>query len=316
MKKRGLFAMAATVLLVSSSVHAADIVFGDFETGFDDFAPRQGSILSTSTQFGVTRGLQSLAVNRNATGFWGLASSNVISVSRDNFLAATSVSFDLTMLASQLGSDGATFEGFAQVNEFVINDTGGAFVQRNFGSGLGTDTFGRNGQWGGQDGTRTLTWNLDNYPAPPSAPGLTYKQHLTNNPQITGVVFWVPVQAGGTGVSSSATFYFDNWRFSTPDAFLKGDFNFDGEVLDSDISLFVSALTGDFASLIAQFPTRSEADFTFIGDFNGDGEVLDSDITGFVAALLGGGGRVGVIPEPAALGLLAPMGLLVARRRR
>jgi len=97
---------------------------------------------------------------------------------------------------------------------------------------------------------------------------------------------------------------------------LKGDFNFDGEVLDSDISLFVSALTGDFASLVAQFPTRTEADFTFIGDFNGDGEVLDSDITGFVAALLGGGGRVTAIPEPAALGLLAPLALLASRRRR
>ncbi len=99
-------------------------------------------------------------------------------------------------------------------------------------------------------------------------------------------------------------------------AFLKGDFNFDGEVLDSDIQLFVSALTGDFSSLIALFPGRTEADFTFIGDFNGDGEVLDSDITGFVAALLGGGGRVAAIPEPAALSLLAPIGLLLARRRR
>jgi len=106
------------------------------------------------------------------------------------------------------------------------------------------------------------------------------------------------------------------FSFPTAPSFIKGDFNFDGEVLDSDISLFVSALTGDFASLLAQFPTRTEADFTFIGDFNGDGEVLDSDITGFVAALLGGGGRVAAIPEPAALGLIAPMGLLLARRRR
>ena len=100
---------------------------------------------------------------------------------------------------------------------------------------------------------------------------------------------------------------------ATP-AFLKGDFNFDGEVLDSDISGFVSALTGDFASLIALFPARTEADFTFIGDFNGDSEVLDSDITGFVSALLGGGGRVGVIPEPAALSLLVP-GMVLLRRR-
>ncbi len=98
--------------------------------------------------------------------------------------------------------------------------------------------------------------------------------------------------------------------------FIKGDFNFDGEILDSDIQLFVGALTGDFASLVALFPERTEADFAFIGDFNSDGEVLDSDITGFVAALLGGGGRVTAIPEPAALGLLAPAGLLLARRRR
>ena len=110
-------------------------------------------------------------------------------------------------------------------------------------------------------------------------------------------------------------FTFDNVTLTavTP-AFLKGDFNFDGEVLDSDISGFVSALTGDFASLIALFPARTEADFTFIGDFNGDSEVLDSDITGFVSALLGGGGRVGVIPEPAALSLLVP-GMVLLRRR-
>jgi len=99
-------------------------------------------------------------------------------------------------------------------------------------------------------------------------------------------------------------------------AFIRGDFNFDGEVLDSDISLFVSALTGDFAGLVELFPERTEADFTFIGDFDGDGEVLDADITGFVNALLGGGGRTGVIPEPTAIGLLAPMAMLMGRRKR
>lgn len=95
-----------------------------------------------------------------------------------------------------------------------------------------------------------------------------------------------------------------------------GDFDFDGEVLDSDISLFVKALTGDFAGLVALFPTRTQADFTFIGDFNADGEVLDSDIEGFVAALLGGAGRVTAIPEPAAVAFLAPSTLLLARRRK
>jgi len=111
---------------------------------------------------------------------------------------------------------------------------------------------------------------------------------------------------------------FDSFTINATPAttLILGDFDFDGEVLDSDIQLFVKALTGDFAGLIELFPTRTEAEFTFIGDFNGDGEVLDSDIGGFVAALLGGGGRVTAIPEPAALGLLAPVGLLLARRRR
>ena len=133
----------------------------------------------------------------------------------------------------------------------------------------------------------------------------------------SGQAIYRVLSPGGTTVAVTS---WDGTNFSfvlnPATTLLKGDFNFDGEVLDSDISLFVSALTGDFASLVAQFPTRSEADFTFIGDFNSDGEVLDSDITGFVAALLGGGGRVAAIPEPAALGLLAPLGLLLGRRRR
>ncbi len=103
---------------------------------------------------------------------------------------------------------------------------------------------------------------------------------------------------------------------STTPAFLKGDFNFDGEVLDSDITGFVSALTGDFTSLMAQFPNRTEADFTFIGDFNGDSEVLDSDINGFVAALLGGGGRIAAIPEPTSLGLILAAVPMLTRRRK
>ena len=98
-------------------------------------------------------------------------------------------------------------------------------------------------------------------------------------------------------------------------ALLKGDFNFDGEVLDSDISLFVQALTGDFAGLVATFPGRTAEEFTFIGDFNADGEVLDSDISGFVNALLGGGGRTGVIPEPSGLAVLALGAAVLVRRK-
>jgi len=144
---------------------------------------------------------------------------------------------------------------------------------------------------------------------------------LSGNGNGTGSIKWGAInEATGLAtiyaMSTNQGIQALTFSFPTAPSFIKGDFNFDGEVLDSDISLFVSALTGDFASLLAQFPTRTEADFTFIGDFNGDGEVLDSDITGFVAALLGGGGRVAAIPEPAALGLIAPMGLLLARRRR
>lgn len=111
--------------------------------------------------------------------------------------------------------------------------------------------------------------------------------------------------------------FLDVAPISLPPSLLPGDFNFDGEVLDSDIQLFVQALTGDFAGLVALFPDRTIEEFTFIGDFNDDGEVLDSDINGFVAALLGGGGRGAVvIPEPGTVGLLAAGVLALGGRRR
>jgi hypothetical protein len=111
-------------------------------------------------------------------------------------------------------------------------------------------------------------------------------------------------------------------------SFVLGDFNFDGGVDASDIDPFVLAANeGDpFEAYIAASQSAFEALYpgqtltstivNQIGDINGDGGLDSSDIDPFVPFANNGGARVSAIPEPAALGLLAPMGLLLARRRR
>lgn len=134
------------------------------------------------------------------------------------------------------------------------------------------------------------------------------------------------------GNDTDNIFTFDNviWSQgpipSTP-TFVVGDFNFDGGVDASDIDPFVVAANeGDpFAGYIAAsqdafallYPgqTLTSEIVNSIGDFNGDGGVDASDIDPFVV-FANNGGAVSAIPEPAALGLLAPVGLLLSRRRR
>lgn len=106
---------------------------------------------------------------------------------------------------------------------------------------------------------------------------------------------------------------------SGPDL-IQGDFDLDGEVLDSDAPYFLMALAGDFEGIVAATGGQySVNDAIYIGDFNGDGEVLDDDAAGFLIALAGGrpaAGGLGAIPEPAALGLLVPTLALSLRRTR
>lgn len=103
-----------------------------------------------------------------------------------------------------------------------------------------------------------------------------------------------------------------------------GDFNFDGGLDGSDVDAFVTALS-DLGAYIAEFGGSFAASFgatldrdiiDVLGDFNTDGGFDGSDVDGFVAALSAARPGVAAIPEPAALGLLAPAALLLTRRRR
>lgn len=133
---------------------------------------------------------------------------------------------------------------------------------------------------------------------------------LATNP---GSVFWVSNSTPGTVPLPT-----------TPD-FVLGDFNFDGGLDGSDVDPFVLALSdldtylADFAAAFAElYPglTLDGSVVDVIGDFNSDGGFDGSDVDGFVEALSGGRPGASVIPEPAALGLMAPAGLLLTRRRR
>jgi hypothetical protein len=114
---------------------------------------------------------------------------------------------------------------------------------------------------------------------------------------------------------------------NTP-AFVLGDFNFDGGVDASDIDVYVLAANegGSFDAFIASAQEAFGSLYSGqiltadivnqIGDINGDGGLDSSDIDPFVPFANNGGARVSAIPEPAALGLLAPAALLIGRRRR
>lgn len=157
---------------------------------------------------------------------------------------------------------------------------------------------------------------------------------LAPNGNGTGSIKWgaIDPNTGSASIYSMSTNQgLTALTFTFPGAapsFVLGDFNFDGGVDASDIDPFVVAANeGDpFAGYIAAsqaafellYPgqTLTPTIVNQIGDFNGDGGVDASDIDPFVVFANNGGSGIAAIPEPAALGLLAPLGLLMARRRR
>ncbi|MFN4242745.1 MAG: beta strand repeat-containing protein [Tepidisphaerales bacterium] len=159
----------------------------------------------------------------------------------------------------------------------------------------------------------------------------------------TGVIYTVLTAGSRVGTFSSVqgttgSLTYGEWRVSYTAtqvrAFLalvpgKGDFNFDGLLDAQDIDVFIDALLeGDpYDSFIAANASiyfqqydevLTQAGVVFLGDFDANGQFDAEDIDPFVAALLQAGGRPGasVIPEPALLGMLAPVSLLAVRRRR
>lgn len=113
-----------------------------------------------------------------------------------------------------------------------------------------------------------------------------------------------------------------------------GDFNFDGVGdfgdLDGALALldeadpFAAYIAANGAAFLAQYGrTLTVADLIAMGDFNSDTAFDFGDLDGYLAFLDAGGSGTpsgpasfGVVPEPAALGLLAPVGVLMSRRRR
>ena len=218
-------AMVMSVVLCLAGAAIGEVVIGDFENGSLDgwqAAPGQtdnptlSSVLgSTTTPPSNTRGDSVLKVTVNSGGFWGPISGNLVATPglRNAFIHATSISYDLTLIGSEL-SGGDPFNGFAQSNEMTINsNVNGTFSQHAFTASAGdTDSLGLGAQWSGMDGTRTLTYNLANFTVidPTTKAMESYQQYVANHPELTDVRFWFVTQFGNGNAAPTGTFYFDN----------------------------------------------------------------------------------------------------------
>ena len=139
-----------------------------------DGGPANPTLTSQST-FGVTLGNFALQSTIAQGGFWGPSTGNLIAQGhRADLQRATTISFDLTLLSSQINGGSGNFTGFAQSNELayeVFAPSGtpslpngiNLFVQRNFATGNGTDSLNQNGGWNGMDGTRTIKFDLTQF---------------------------------------------------------------------------------------------------------------------------------------------------------
>lgn len=214
--------------MVSTS-HAAAII-GNFETaGLDAWGTDGGPgspVLSQSTTFGVTLGTGALRSANPQGAFWGPATGNLIT---QGYLAdlqtANQLTLDMTLISSEINGGTGSFNGFAQSNELafiLFSNAGGtlpsgvnAFIQRSFGSGGATDSLGQNGGWNGVDGTRAITWNLDNFTLtdPTDSVVKSVAQFLVAHPDTQSVKFAFTQQTGGGSTTvGPANFYFDNVR--------------------------------------------------------------------------------------------------------
>lgn len=219
-----LVGISSLVLCLSASSFAS-VVIGNFENGSLDGwqappgqsgNPTLSSVPgSTTTPPSNTLGDSVLQVNIGSGAFWGANSVNLVSTPdlRTAFIGASSISFDLTLIGSQLAG-GGNFSGFAQSNEMTINSNlGGTFSQHSFSTAKGdSDSLNQNAGWSGMDGTRTLTYNLANFTVtdPTSKATETYQQYVAAHPELTDVRFWFVTQFGGGNAAPTGNFYFDN----------------------------------------------------------------------------------------------------------
>jgi len=119
---------------------------------------------------------------------------------------------DLTLIGTELSGDGTAFAGFAQSNELAITLFGAGagpggtdlnlFIQKQWAglSGAGvSDSKNHAAQWAGDDGTRTLVWDLTKFTANDPNTGTTKSvaQFLAAYPGITDGKIAFVAQAGG-----------------------------------------------------------------------------------------------------------------------
>jgi hypothetical protein len=132
--------------------------------GFEDFSNPPDTVLSVSFQNGVTQGSSALRVDvpQRSGAYWGIRSGNVADLLRSG---ATQLSYDMTLIGRELnggfaGTDNS-FSGWAQGNDLAIAMNGGVgWVEFDSFAQGGIDSRGLGAQWAGQDGPRTISWDL------------------------------------------------------------------------------------------------------------------------------------------------------------
>jgi len=221
-------AVVGAIGLASMSNAALPAVIGNFETAALDAWGTDGGpgspVLAQST-IGATLGTSSLKATNPQGGFWGPATGNLVASNRADLQAAQRLALDLTLIGTELSGDGSQFSGFAQSNELAItlfspNDGPGGtnlnlFIQRSWGglAGAGvSDSKNHAAQWAGDDGTRTLVWDLTKFTAndPNTGTTKTVAQFLAAYPGIVDGKIAFVAQAGGGPAGGTTNFYFDN----------------------------------------------------------------------------------------------------------
>ncbi|HEY7091524.1 MAG TPA: hypothetical protein VH518_25725 [Tepidisphaeraceae bacterium] len=210
---------AAFGLARSSFGAVGDVLIGNFEdASLDGFGSDGGPGSPTLSQAttGVTLNTFSLKSVNPQGAFWGPATGNLITLHRDDLINAKSFSVDVTMIGTEINGGSGNFDGFAQSNEIAVTLFGGTvnvFAQR---AALGalTDSKGHAGQWSGDDGTRTLTWDLTKVTATDPADSVVKPigAILANHPEIVDSKIALTEQFGGASAPvGPGAFYLDNF---------------------------------------------------------------------------------------------------------
>jgi hypothetical protein len=221
-------AVAAGLGLASSSGYAYSLA--DFESGTQGYNPSPSAPAGSTTTVHVvgdipgdagaaTSPTHYLDVNVAQGGFWGPRSRNLVlnPADRAALIANHTLEYDLTLSGVALSGGNSGYSGFAQSNELAVTmfGDGGAFnlfIQRSFAAGGATDSSGQSATWSGVDGTRHITWNLDNFTATDPILGgtKTVSQLIADHPELDEVTIWNVAQTGGDASAGNADFFFDS----------------------------------------------------------------------------------------------------------